>query len=153
MSERRRPRCKKHVFSGARHDVGGHQCGNLAAQGSAFCHLHHGQPVVPPQDTDALAEPAVTSAQSTKYVAALDWAPGLGPIVQPPYYRGLGFVTRTMATRTDDRPPTVTLQGYLMKKDGTPGRQRWDATFGAEDVLPGRYLRQLLDALEKEGNR
>jgi len=35
-------------------------------------------------------------------------------------------------------------------KDGTPGQQTWDATWGAEELLGEDLLAQLLTALEKE---
>lgn len=154
MSAGERPNCRKRVYSGARWDMGGHRCLNKAKPGSEFCHLH--QPdaeAVAPEQVDAKKPPALSASTRRTFMASLTWEPGDGPVVQPPYHKGPGFITYILAKSTDDGSPVVSVRGFLRKKDGTAGLQSWDATFRAREIVPAEYLEQVLAALEAERGR
>lgn len=147
-----RTRCAKHVFSGARHDMGGHRCGHYAVEGSDFCHIHQAAKTMVDTEPEAELSPARTASSTRRtYYASLEWEPGQGPLVRPPYRLvGMGFVTKALAKATDDQEPSVSVWGVMRKKDGTPGIQTWDATFRSEELLPPASRAQLLALLEEE---
>lgn len=126
--------CTKRVFSGARWDTGGHQCGRKRWNGTQFCKQHYD--LANPQPLEATDQRlGPEREESASLSTSFRWGEGDGPRLARWGKRwAVRHLRITMNVRT--ATPYLKWEGPQVKKDGTESKGTWTSEYAEVDDFP-----------------